>query len=305
MSTPGLAPPPPEIRRPSAAPATPAPSRRRPVITPPRVRPVVEFGRLPVAISALVHLVVFSVLAVVIRFGPGVLPERPVGSTGEAVEYIDLAWPVGTPGDGAGLESSPDAGPPELSPDPTQPGRLRDAAPLLFPGGVTSGIPAPAPTGAVGTGGGGGAAPAGPGGVGDRLRPGFRDPRLYVDQATESLKTTDTRSQHEIYMEHLTERIRASNDSMGIANREPNTDWTLRDGQGRRWGLSEDGLHLGPLTVPKELVPRPTATGDNRSLEAQREQQRQREEIQRQEDARARRAAQEEAARRNRERAGQ
>jgi hypothetical protein len=305
MSTPGLAPPPPEIRRPRAAPATVPRSPKRPVISLPRSRPLVEVGRWPIAISALVHLVVIGTVAVVIRFGPGVLPERSAGVTGEAVEYIDLSWPVGVPGDGAGLESSPDAGPTEPSGDPTQPARLRDAAPLSFPGGVPSGIPAPATSGAVGPGGGGGAAPAAPGGIGDRLRPGFRDPRLYVDQATEALKTTDTRSQHEIYMEHFAERIRASNDSAGIANREPNTDWTMRDGQGRRWGLSEEGLHLGPLTVPKELVPRPTATGDNRSLEAQREQQRQREEIQRQEDARARRAAQEEAARAARERAGQ
>src|SRR5690606_15748281 len=122
-------------------------------------------------------------------------------------------------------------------------------------------------------------------------RPGFRDPRLYVDPAVEALKRTDTRSNHERYMEHLTARIQASNDSAGVASRAPDTDWTVRDGSGRRWGLSEEGLHLGPLTTPPQLVPRPGATGDNASIEAEREERRQREEIERQEADRAVREA--------------
>lgn len=138
------------------------------------------------------------------------------------------------------------------------------------------------------------------GGVSERLQPGFRDPRLYV--APGDLPAPEQTNQQR-YMEHLDARIRASNDSAGVANRGPNTDWTVRDGSGRRWGLSEDGLHLGPVTIPKELVPRPTATGTNQKREQAEREQQQRTEIQRQEDERARREAREAAIRATRERA--
>jgi hypothetical protein len=123
--------------------------------------------------------------------------------------------------------------------------------------------------------------------VSEALRPGYRDSRLYVepDRFPELRKT-----QHERYMEHLQARIDAVNDSMGVAAaRERRTsDWVYTDDEGRSWGLSPDGLHLGGITVPRALLPLPGATGDNQSLEAERERLRQREEIQNQEARRER-----------------
>lgn len=132
----------------------------------------------------------------------------------------------------------------------------------------------------------------------EALRPGYRDSRLWV--APDPLRVEEQLSNHERYMEHLEGRVAAINDS--IAGTGPNTDWTTKDEKGRRWGLSPDGLHLGGITVPRELIPIPRATGDNASLEAAREKQRQREEIQRQEDRRARERAREEAAKATRAR---
>ena len=96
------------------------------------------------------------------------------------------------------------------------------------------------------------------------------------------------------YREHFQARIDALNDSMYGAT-GPNTDWTMKDGSGNRWGVSEDGVHLGPLTIPRALVPFPAASGTNQDLEEAREQQRQREEIDRQEADRERRGALEES----------
>jgi len=134
------------------------------------------------------------------------------------------------------------------------------------------------------------AEPAAPGGrasVRDALGSGFSDSRLYVepDQFPDLRK-----SQHERYMEHLQARIDAVNDSLGLAAaRERRTsDWTFTDASGRRWGLSPDGLHFGDVTIPRAFLPLPAATGDNQSLEAERERLRMREEIQNQEAQRER-----------------
>jgi hypothetical protein len=130
-------------------------------------------------------------------------------------------------------------------------------------------------------------APAAPGtgSARDALRPGFRDPRLYV---TPREIVPDQRTEHERYMEHLQARVDALNDSIHAGL--PVTDWTVRDRDGKRWGLSPEGLHLGGVTVPRALLPLPAATGDNAQLERAREQQRQRDEIRRQEEDRDRRA---------------
>jgi hypothetical protein len=120
------------------------------------------------------------------------------------------------------------------------------------------------------------------------LRTGPRDPRLWVNPRDVPLPE---QSDRERYQAHIQARIDAMNDSIrGDAERARRaTDWTVTDKDGRRWGLSPEGLHLGGVTVPPQLVPRPAATGDNQSQERQREEQRQRDEIRRQEEARERR----------------
>jgi hypothetical protein len=133
-----------------------------------------------------------------------------------------------------------------------------------------------------------------PGRAGDGLRPGTRDPRLYV--RPNPLGSIDNRSDFERYNEHLQARLDAVNDSMGIAaaRNSQTSDWTVTDAAGNRWGLSPEGLHLGGVTIPAPLLPRPAPTGDNASREAAREEQRQREDIQRQEADRERRDTQQE-----------
>jgi hypothetical protein len=300
MTSPVLAPPPHETRRADPVPVAVPVRRDRPVISLPRPRRGLSFGRGPLAVSLAVHAAAAAIIVLLLSFGPTITPVERVART-EAVEYIDLDWPTGVPGDGAGIESSPASEPAAVN-DLPAPRRQPDAGPLVFPGRVPTGIPAPGPSG-VGEGTSGGTADGRAGGVGgasDRLRPGFRDPRLYV--APGDLPAAE-KSNQERYMEHLGARIQASNDSVAGAARTPNTDWTVTDGSGRRWGLSEKGLHLGPVTIPSALVPKPTPTGSNQKREAAEREQQQRGEIQRQEDDRARREAREEAIRRARERA--
>jgi hypothetical protein len=139
---------------------------------------------------------------------------------------------------------------------------------------------------------------------GEALRPGLRDSRLYVTpRQFPDLEKTE----HQRYMEHLQARIDAVNDSMNVAaNRERRTaDWTVTDSDGNRWGLSSQGLHVGGLTIPRELLPLPAPTGDNQSLEAERERQRQRDEIQRQQGASERAQTQRERTDATRERQNQ
>ena len=263
----------------------------------PRGRRAFSLERGPLAASLLVHAAAAAVIVLLLSFGPTVVPVERV-ATSERVEYIDLEWPSGVAGDGAGIESSPASETASTSDQPA-PRRQPDAGPLAFPRGVPSGIPAPG-TSAVGTGAAGGTDDGRAGGVGERLRPGFRDSRLYV--APNSLPKAEQSNQAR-YMEHLDARIQASNDSVAAGAHTPNTDWTVKDGSGRRWGLSEEGLHLGPVTIPSALIPKPGATGTNQKREEAEREQRERDEIRRQEDDRARRQGQEEAIREARERA--
>src|SRR5690606_9739517 len=94
-------------------------------------------------------------------------------------------------------------------------------------------------------------------GVAERLRPGFSDPRLYADPEIARLRQPGI-SDAERYRRHFQARIDALNDSMYGGSR-PNTDWTTTDGSGNRWGISEEGIHLGPLKIPRALVPFPAA----------------------------------------------
>jgi len=109
------------------------------------------------------------------------------------------------------------------------------------------------------------------------LRPGLRDRRLWVTPREPEPEAGPT--QHERYMEHLQARIDRLNDSIaGDAERARRaTDWTVRDGDGRRWGVSSEGIHLGGVTLP----PVPIRGSDSHEAEA-RERRRQREEIDRQ-----------------------
>ena len=268
MTTSGLATP---VR--AARPRVPKPESRPPPRRPPHARAPYErvLGR-SIAISILVHLLLLLLSPLVIEIG---IPPGAAVVTEDTPEPFGLEMIVAIPS--ADAPEIPLAEAPR--PEPVVPPRPRVDQPAATVPSDVDVPPSPVPGDQTTR------------SARDALRPGFRDPRLYVTpkQFPELEKT-----EHERYMEHLQARIDAVNDSMMIAsNRERRTsDWTVTDGAGNRWGLSPDGLHLGGLTIPRELLPLPGATGDNASIQAEREQQRQRDEIRRQEEDRQRRETQ-------------
>ena len=301
----GLAPPPGETGAADSASAEPGTGARS--VLPPATRRSLP-GRFlgpPLWISLAAHLVALGGLLLYVHFGPDPAGTRPTGL--EEVQFVDLrdsSLPL--PESAVSPESSgSDADAGEVAPE--QPQAPAGPAPEV------GGAPAAAVPPRVITAEGGetevaqpeDGAEAGGGSVAERLRPGFSDPRLYADPEAVRM-TRPQRSGAERYQEQLQARIDAMNDSI-YGRRGPNTDWTVRDGSGNRWGVSEDGVHLGPLTIPRALVPGPAASGTNQDLEQERERQRQREEIQRQEADRERREALEESranARERREQSG-
>jgi hypothetical protein len=282
------------------------------VLSPARARP--RTGRGPIGLSLAFHLVVLSAVVLLLRIGPGVRVGEPPAPAAE-VQYFDLDFPTGGAPTGIPAASSPaTTSAPAAPADGIARPRRPEEEPLAFPAGPA---PTRAPSGAVGgaqpgaggagaaEGGGaeatGGEAGAG-GSIGERLRPGYRDARLYVDQKVESLKEVDTRTDIQKYRDRLQAALQASNDSAWAQGSHPNTDWTKTDRNGRKWGMDEKGVYLGGIRIPKALVPTPRATGTNKELEAARQQQKQHDEIQRQEEAAERKKAQDDAIRETRAR---
>lgn len=244
---------------------------------PPR-RPDQRFGRVLVwalGISVLVHVLFFLLSPVFIVPGSFDDSERPLAR--EAFQDVGGIVPVPSE-EAAEPEPEPDPIPEDpVPPTPTEPAPEGPPAAEEAPGDAEPGD-APAP----------GA---------ERLRPGLRDERLRVDPRDPPPEPEAT--QHERYMRHLQARIDRLNDSIaGVAERERRaTDWTFTDDEGRRWGISQDGIHLGGITLP----PVPLRGSTQREDEA-RERDRQRDEIDRQAEDYERRRAREDAARETRER---
>lgn len=291
--------------------------RAGPVLSPAWTAP--RPGRGPIGVSLLAHLVALSALILLLRLGPAPGPrEQP--RPPQEVQYFDLDFPTGGAPAGIPAEPSPASAASASAPAAPANGIARPRRPeedrLVFPRVPATG-PVEAPSGAAGgaqageVGAGaeqGGAAgqaggqAGGGGSIGDRLQPGYRDPRFYVDQKIEALKEVDTRPDIQKYRDRLQAAIQASNDSAWAQGSHPNTDWTKTDRNGRKWGVDEKGVYLGGIRIPKALVPTPRATGTNKELEAERQRQKQHDEIQRQEEAAARKKAQDEAIRETRAR---
>jgi hypothetical protein len=295
MTPPSLAPPPGDTELDQAAPAELVSESRSVLPAPSRRTLPTRFAGPPLWLSAGGHLLLLAALLLYVRFGPESSPlGRPAPQ--QVIEYVDLVATAEIAQEAPTAEPPVAGEPPAV--EPASPG-ARPAAPagaVLVPGGVPSVISSE-----------GGAAPpmgatSGGGGAAERLRPGFSDPRLYADPEIARMRQPG-KSDLQRYREHFQARIDALNDSMYGAT-GPNTDWTVKDGSGNRWGVSEEGVHLGPLTIPRFLIPTPPPSGTNQDLEEARERQRQRDEIQRQEaDREVRRARQEsqDAARERRE----
>jgi hypothetical protein len=249
----------PPLAVPAAAPARAGavPAERAPS-APPRRRRSRDVLPWALAGSVLLHLVLLLLSPLVLRLGP---------PPGEVEGERALARPELRALEIAQARAlTPEAPPPAASAPPRERVLVPVPGPATgqpLPGEARSAPPAESPP---------------PG-----LRPGPRDPRLWI--APRELPPPPELSEHEVYMERLRARLDAVNDSMGMG--APNTDWTTTDAAGRRWGLSPAGVHLGGITIPRELLPIPM-TSSEREAEV-RERQRQREEIQRDEAERERR----------------
>jgi hypothetical protein len=291
MSTPTLSPP-----RRSAGPETPAPG------APTRARPatrssgyVTRARRVwgwSLAVSVAFHVIVFLLSPLVLRVGapPGDGEQIAEARQDAGMRMIDPAslpayTPVTPP---LPMTVTPRSALPDPAAAPTQ----REA---WQP--PTRGTPgAPRPEGAP-------ARREGQAGAADNpLRPGLRDPRLWVQPRDVERIEPSHEELHAEYMAGFERRLRGWNDSIAAEGDRARraTDWTTRDRNGGRWGLSPEGVHLGGITIPSEgFVP---GGGDPDKRARAEQQERDRRAIDRQQADSERRRAQEDQIRATRER---
>jgi hypothetical protein len=83
----------------------------------------------------------------------------------------------------------------------------------------------------------------------ERMQPGLGDPRLWERPGAppEPEKSDFERARERVYA-----RIDALNDSLAAegAAADRATDWTFTDKDGKKWGVSPGGIHLGGVTLP-------------------------------------------------------
>jgi hypothetical protein len=288
MSTSTLAP-----RRRSTGPAPPQPAPRRAArrSAPPRHHSSEpKVWRWAIVVSVLLHVLVLALSPVFIRVGlpPGDPDAASDGSAG-GLRMVDPALlpdapqvaattPVETPviDDAARISPTRDRPPArEVPPRPGAPGRP-DAAPRTGEGAADA--------------------------RDNPLRPGLRDPRLWIAPREVPKHEPSQEELHAEYMAGLEARLGTWNDSIaGEADRARRAaDWTVRDKSGRRWGVSPDGIHLGDVTLPPTTFIPGGGDPDKRARGEQEE--RTRGEIDRQQADTDRRRAQEESIRATRER---
>ncbi|MBI4544542.1 MAG: hypothetical protein HY703_05045, partial [Gemmatimonadetes bacterium] len=83
----------------------------------------------------------------------------------------------------------------------------------------------------------------------ERLRPRVHDRRLWVlPHELEPPAKTD----EELMRERVYGRIDELNDSLRaeLEAQRRGTDWTIKGKDGKRWGISPEGIHLGGITLP-------------------------------------------------------
>jgi len=280
----------------SAPPRLPQPVPLRRARTPgggPRVT------RSAVAVSLAFH----AVLAVVLILGIDQVQRhaddvRVTITDGDQATYLDIAqWPGSAPGAAPGQASATTAAQAVTAaaidsvlarlPRPAFPGRVPDRLPPV-PGNGGPGA-RPAVPGAAAAPGANGAAPGAASGngnaiqgdvAGGRYGPGYGDRRLVV---TPTAVPEREKSEHERYMDHLTQSLGEYNDSVAdeAARQHRLHNWTWRDKNGREWGLGDGGVPIvAGHRLPTRIAP-PIYQGRDRE-EAERNAARQRTEINRQ-----------------------
>ncbi len=215
----------------SAPPRTPAPRRANPparasgraLRRPPRE----PRGLLWKAIlaSVLVHIVALLVLRFHTPAPGGVAP--PMADRFDAVMRAVNILPV--EGDVATVVEAT----PEPEPVTPQPARFPDAVITPPPAGPPAAEPDAPPTTRLPS-------------VADRLTGRIEDPRLYAPPR-ELPPDLDAEVRGRV-----AGRIQAWNDSMAAAGAAAAAarDWTYKDSDGNRWGISPGAIHLGKLTIP-------------------------------------------------------
>jgi hypothetical protein len=248
--------------------------------------------RWSLAVSILLHVLVLVVSPLFLRIGtpPGEGEQVADASDFSGMRMIDPALlPDYTPAlPPATAPATPDVAGADAPATPTQPEAWR-VAPRT---GGAAARPEASPTPREG----------GTGAADNPLRPGLRDPRLWVAPREVEKMEPSQAELHAEYMANLEARLRAWNDSVGHeADRQRRaTDWTVRDKNGGRWGVSPDGIHLGGVTLPPATFPPGGGDPDKRARAEQ--QERDRRDIDRQQADTDRRRQQAEAIRATRER---
>ncbi|HEX8213726.1 MAG TPA: hypothetical protein VF584_26405 [Longimicrobium sp.] len=301
-----LEPPPAQARTPEATGAAPHVPVRAPFTRAPRHERGGQISRRGVALSLGAHLL----LALVVWVAPVRRPVQPgdapqVGAPSDAVSYVDIgAWP-GDEG-GAGGEPAPAAPQTATTGEqvaaPVQADTASVAAPELrsFPQRAPTGIPARAapraggaPAGAVpGTGVGPGTGAPGAGtGTGGRGRSGAAGGRLGTELGDgrlvvrpEAARETPM-SDNDRVRARIARSLGAYNDSVAdeARRRHRAENWTIKDRQGREWGIGKCGAPV----IAGRRIPTCTTPPVGRSRESElhdAETRRQRGEIDRQED---------------------
>jgi hypothetical protein len=284
-----------------------------------RGEPTGRISRPSLLASAALHVLLLATAwgAAVVRPGKPVAGGQAGGQPsggGESVSYLDLSdFPTGAPSGGAATgPAAQQPVPVEVAADSTGAAPVvRTREPLFFPdvptrprapssvpargGGAPAvggapgvGAPGAQPGGQAGAPGTGVGAPGAAarngggtgGGLGDRLNPGYRDPRLYVPR---TLPPERPKTDIERYREHLQARIDEINDSSAAEadRRRRSRNWLYKDKNGREWGIAEGGVPVvNGHRLPTQIVPPIPRDRDREN--AERETARQRGEIDRQ-----------------------
>jgi hypothetical protein len=301
-----LEPPPAHARTPEATGVVPHVPVRAPFTRKPRHERGTHVSRRGVALSLGAHLV----LALVVWMAPVRRTVQPgdspqVGAPSDAVSYVDIgAWP----GDDGGAGGQPAPAAPHTAATaeqvaaPVQADTASVAAPELrsFPQRAPSGIPARAapraggaPVGAAqGTGAAPGAGAPGAGtGTGGRGRSGAAGGRLGTELGDgrlvvkpEAARETPM-SDNDRVRARIARSLGAYNDSIAdeARRRHRAENWTIKDRQGREWGIGKCGAPV----IAGRRIPTCTTPPVGRSRESElhdAESRRQRGEIDRQED---------------------
>lgn len=289
---------------PAKQPALPPPSIpiRAPFSRAGRERHGLRVSRGAVAVSLAVHVVLAAVLILGINEARRRTEARHAAAPVEQVSYLDVGqWPAGAPSAGGGgqagttpeqavtaaaidsaiariapsLRNFPERAPTRLP--PVQGGRRPGAgAPGAAPGGQPSARPGNGTGGGAGNGIGNDVA-------GGRYGAGYGDRRLIVPAQPVPERT---RSDYERYMEHLNDRLATYNDSVAEedAHQRRIRNWTVKDKNGREWGIGEGGTPvIAGHKIPVPIAPPIYVDRDQEN--AQRERTRQRAEIDRQQES--------------------